>query len=271
MSRMTPYERLTAARDRKRPTARSYIDGLFKNVMELHGDRALGDDAAIMAGLAFLEDLPVTYVAIEKGATIEERIARNFGSPRPEGYRKALRLMKQAEKFGRPVVCIVDTAGAACDAEAETRGQGMAIANNLAEMMGLRVPVVSLLIGEGGSGGALALAVSDRVYMLENAVYSVITAEGCASILWRDSAKADVAAESLKITAEDMKRLGVVEGIIPEDFTHFSAMRRALRALLYSELKALDAMPKQRLLDDRYNRFRRLGKYAETGGGTPRT
>jgi len=259
----TPYERLKAARSRKRPTALRYLDGLFKKPLELHGDRCLGDDAAIVAGLAYLEDIPVTYIAVEKGAAIEERMARNFGSPRPEGYRKALRLMKQAEKFGRPVICIVDTAGAACDADAEAHGQGMAIAKNLAEMMTLEVPVVTLLIGEGGSGGALALAVSDRVYMLENAVYSVITAEGCASILWRDAAKAPLAAECLKITAEDMKRLGVVEEIIPEDFARFSAMRRAIRALLYKEVRALLAQPKQKLLADRYSRFRRLGDFAE--------
>ncbi|NCB50658.1 MAG: acetyl-CoA carboxylase carboxyl transferase subunit alpha [Clostridia bacterium] len=263
MSTMTPYERLTAARSRRRPTALRYVEGLFRKPVELHGDRCLGDDAAIIAGVAYLEDIPVTYIAIEKGATIEQRILRNFGSPRPEGYRKALRLMKQAEKFGRPVICIVDTAGAACDADAETHGQGMAIAKNLAEMMALEVPVISVLIGEGGSGGALALAVSDRVYMLENAVYSVITAEGCASILWRDSAKAPVAAQCLKITAEDMKRLGVVEEIIPEDFNHFSAMRRTLRALLCRDIKMLGAMPRQKLLADRYSRFRRIGDYAE--------
>lgn len=263
MTTMTPYERLTAARSRKRPTALRYIEGLFRRPLELHGDRCLGDDAAILAGLAYLEDIPVTYIAIEKGAAIEQRIARNFGSPRPEGYRKALRLMKQAEKFGRPVVCIVDTAGAACDADAEAHGQGMAIAKNLAEMMSLEVPVISVLIGEGGSGGALALAVSDRVFMLENAVYSVITAEGCASILWRDSAKAPAAAESLHITAEDMKRLGVIEEIVPEDFSHFSAMRRSIRTLLHRELKTLMAMPRQKLLADRYNRFRRIGNYAE--------
>ena len=216
MSEM-PYDRVKLARDNKRPTGQDYIRNIFKNFIELHGDRRYGDDKAIIAGIARLDGLPVTVIAIEKGHSSKERVERNFGAPHPEGYRKALRLMKQAEKFGRPIICFVDTSGAYCGIGAEERGQGQAIAENLMEMSTLCVPIISILIGEGGSGGALALAVADRVWMLENAVYSVISPEGCASILWKDSAKADVAAASLKLTAEDAKSLGVIERILSEN------------------------------------------------------
>src|SRR5699024_6923796 len=175
-----------------------------------HGDRRFGDDPAVVGGLARLGGMPVTVIAIEKGHTAKERSYRNFGAPHPEGYRKALRLMKQAEKFGRPVICFVDTSGAYCGIGAEERGQGQAIAENLMEMSTLCVPVISILVGEGGSGGALALAVADRVWMLQNALYSVISPEGCASILWKDSSKAETAAAYLKMTAEDAKALGVI-------------------------------------------------------------
>ncbi len=214
---MTAYERVKIARSEKRPTGLDYINNIFKTFYEFHGDRFYADDTAIVGGIAYLEKMPVTVIAIEKGHSAKERAFRSFGMPNPEGYRKALRLMKQAEKFHRPVICFVDTSGAFCGIGAEERGQGEAIARNLMEMMTLNTPVISIFVGEGGSGGALALAVSDRVWMLENAVYSVISPEGCASILWKDASKADVAARNLKMTAEDAKNFGIIEEIISED------------------------------------------------------
>lgn len=187
----TPYERVKLARASGRPTGLDYIRNIFSGFMEMHGDRRFADDPAVVGGIARLCGNPVTVIAIEKGHTAKERVYRNFGAPNPEGYRKALRLMKQAEKFGRPVICFIDTSGAFCGVGAEERGQGQAIAENLMEMTTLCVPVISILIGEGGSGGALALAVADRVWMLENAVYSVISPEGCASILWKDASQAE--------------------------------------------------------------------------------
>ena len=201
---MTAYERLCAARAKGRPTSRKYIDNIFDSFFELHGDRFFADDLAVRGGIAELNGRPVTVVSMEKGEDTKEKIARNFGSPNPEGYRKALRLMKQAEKFHRPVVCFVDTAGAYCGLGAEERGQASAIAANLMEMMGLKTPILSLLIGEGGSGGALALAVADEVWMMENAVYSVISPEGGASILYKDATQVERAAEELRITAQDL-------------------------------------------------------------------
>ena len=186
----TPYDIVRYARDNTRPTGADYVRNIFKGFIQMHGDRRFADDPAIVGGIAWLDETPVTVIAIEKGHTAKERQARNSGAPGPEGYRKALRLMKQAEKFGRPVICFVDTSGACCGVGAEERGQGQAIAENLMELSTLCVPVISVLIGEGGSGGALALAVADRVWMLENAVYSVISPEGCASILWKDAKRA---------------------------------------------------------------------------------
>lgn len=186
---MTAYEKLKTARLTGRPTGKSYVDELFDDKIILCGDRRFAEDSAILGGIGTLDGMPVTFIAIDKGQNTAERIKNNFGCPKPEGYRKALRLMKQAEKFSRPVICFVDTLGAYCGAEGEERGQGEAIAENLMEMMGLHTPVISIVIGEGGSGGALGLCVADRVYMLENAVYSVISPEGCASILWKDSSR----------------------------------------------------------------------------------
>lgn len=253
----TSYDRVKLARDSKRPTGQDYIKNIFKNFIELHGDRRYADDKAIIGGVARLDGTPVTVVAIEKGHSSKERVARNFGAPHPEGYRKALRLMKQAEKFGRPIICFIDTSGAYCGIGAEERGQGQAIAENLMEMSTLCVPVISVLIGEGGSGGALALAVADRVWMLQNAVYSVISPEGCASILWKDSAKADVAAASLKLTAEDAKNLGVIERILSETDIGKKEYFDRIRALLVEEITELSKDPE--LLQKRYDRFRRLG------------
>ena len=255
---LTAYDRVKVARSGLRPTGLDYITNIFDGFFELHGDRRYSDDAAIVAGVAWLCDMPVTVVAIEKGHTAKERAARSFGAPNPEGYRKALRLMKQAEKFGRPVVCFVDTSGAFCGIGAEERGQGQAIAENLMELSTLCVPVVSVLIGEGGSGGALALAVADRVWMLENSVYSVISPEGCASILWKDSSRAANAAASLRLTAQDALDLGVVEKIVSEESLGAPEFYGRIRDELYTEIRSLAAEPE--LLQKRYDRYRNLGR-----------
>lgn len=251
------YERVKLARNNSRPTGLDYIKNIFKGFIEFHGDRRYADDPAIVGGIANLNGSPVTVIAIEKGHTAQERTYRNFGAPNPEGYRKALRLMKQAEKFGRPVICFIDTSGAYCGIGAEERGQGQAIAENLTEMSTLCVPVISILIGEGGSGGALALAVADRVWMLQNAVYSVISPEGCASILWKDSSKAEAAATSLKLTAEDAKSLGVIERILSEKDIGKKEFYDRIRSLLIREIEILTN--DLDLVGNRYNRFRKIG------------
>ena len=260
---MTAYDKLKAARASRRPTGAAYIDGLFEDCIELHGDRRYGDDAAIVGGIGRLGDLPVTYIAIDRGTDIHSRMAKNFGCPKPEGYRKGIRLMKQAEKFGRPVICFVDTQGAFCGADAEERGQGEAIAESILEMMNLRVPVISVVIGEGGSGGALALASANRVYMLENAVYSVISPEGCASILWKDAGRVEEAAEVLHITADDMKHYGVAEDVISEDFENFHTMCESLGARLREDLENMAGLSPDQLSQSRYERFRKFGIFCE--------
>lgn len=254
------YERVKLARNNNRPTGLDYINNVFTDFIELHGDRAFADDHAIVAGIARLNGAPVTVIAIEKGHTAKERSFRNFGAPHPEGYRKALRLMKQAEIFGRPVVCFVDTAGAFCGIGAEERGQGHAIATNLMEMSDLCVPIISVLIGEGGSGGALALAVADRVWMLENSVYSVISPEGCASILWKDAKRAPEAAACLKMTAQDAKELGVVDAILPESALGKPFFYQCLRDKLADGLALLSADAE--LVSKRYDRIRHMGSAA---------
>ena len=256
-----PYAVVKLARDNRRPTGLDYIQNIFTDFLELHGDRCYGDDPAIVGGIARLGELPVTVIAMEKGHTAKERAYRNFGAPHPEGYRKALRLAKQAEKFGRPVICFVDTSGANCGIGAEQRGQGQAIAENLMELSTLCVPVISILIGEGGSGGALALAVADRVWMLSNAVYSVISPEGCASILWKDAKKAEEAAASLKLTADDALKLGVIEKILPEQELGEKPFYDRLRSDLASELAELSRDPD--LITKRYDRFRKIGHVKE--------
>lgn len=233
----------------------SYIENIFSAFVELHGDRRFGDDPAIVGGLAELEGMPVTVIAMEKGGDMKEKVRRNFGSPNPEGYRKALRLMKQAEKFHRPVVCFVDTSGAYCGLGAEERGQGQAIAENLLEMIDLKTPVVSILVGEGGSGGALAMAVADQVWILENAVYSVISPEGCASILWKDPKRVKDAADCLHITAQDMAELGVVEKVISEE-EGFDCAYAQIKEELCALLPSLLALTPEELLEKRYQRFR---------------
>ena len=263
---ISAYERVKIARGGKRPTGADFIDHLFTGFFELHGDRRFADDAAIIGGVAYLDTLPVTVIAIEKGHTARERLQRSFGAPNPEGYRKALRLMQQAEKFHRPVLCFVDTSGAYCGIGAEERGQGQAIAECLTQTAALRTPVLSVLIGEGGSGGALALAAGDRVWMLENAVYSVISPRGCASILWKDASKAEQAAQQLKLTAGDALQLGVIEKIIPETDLGKPEFYEKLKQALLEELSALSQLPPETLLDARYRRFRRIGADTQTGG-----
>ena len=253
---MSAYEKVLLARAKDRPTGLSYIENIFEDFIELHGDRRFADDPAIVGGIATLKGQPVTVIAIDKGKDMRERVKRNFGSPNPEGYRKALRLMRQAEKFHRPVVCFVDTAGAFCGMGAEERGQGQAIAENLLEMSGLKTPIVSILVGEGGIGGALALAVADQVWILENAVYSVISPEGCASILWKDSKKVKDAADCLRLTAQDMADLGVVEQVFPED-KDFAETYRQIQEELERLLPELQALPVEELLEKRYQRFRK--------------
>ena len=255
--KQTPYDRVKMARG-NRPTGLDYLTRIFDDFTELHGDRRYGDDPAIVGGIASLQGIPVTAIAIERGHTVKERTYRNFGSPHPEGYRKALRLMKQAEKFGRPIICFIDTAGAHCGVGAEERGQGQAIAENLLEMSTLCVPIISVLIGEGGSGGALALALADRVWMLENAVYSVISPEGCASILWKDAAKAEEAASNLKLTAQDAKQLGIIEEILPEKDLGQAPFYKDLKIRLHKELQVIERDPD--FVSHRYDRFRAIGR-----------
>ena len=260
MAAKTGYERVKAARSADRPTGLDYVNYIFSDFVELHGDRRFADDAAIVGGIARLGDRPVTVIAIEKGHNTKDRMARNFGMPHPEGYRKALRLMQQAEKFHRPVICFVDTAGAYCGIGAEERGQGQAIAENLVAMSGLKTPILSVLIGEGGSGGALALAVADRVFMLENAVYSVISPEGCASILWKDAARAEEAASCLKLTAHDALAMGITEEVIPEDQLGTPGFYDDLAFKLRQALGSLEGLTVEQLLEKRYQRFRSIGQ-----------
>ena len=254
------YEKVKAARDNNRPTGADYIKNMISGFIELHGDRRFADDAAIVGGIGYLAECPVTVIAIEKGKNAKERVKRSFGAPQPEGYRKALRLMKQAEKFKRPVLCLVDTSGAYCGIGAEERGQGQAIAENLMEMSTLKTPVISIVVGEGGSGGALALAVSDRVWMLENAIYSVISPEGCASILWKDAALAANAAECLKLTARDGADNGIVDEIISEENLGQPGFYAKIKNMLIEEFGELLSKPEEELLAERYNKFRKIGR-----------
>lgn len=257
---MSAFDKVMAARDAKKPTTVDFIENMFgDSFFELHGDRRFGDDKAVIGGLASLNGMPVTVIGLEKGRNTKERMERNFGSAHPEGYRKALRLMKQAEKFHRPVLCFVDTSGAFCGIGAEERGQGQAIAENIMEMMTLKTPVLSILIGEGGSGGALALAVADEVWMLENSVYSVISPEGCASILWKDESRAADAAQCLKLTVQDLFKLGVIERILREPKVEDKKIFESLKMLIARTFEKNLAMPVEELLEARYNRFRKIG------------
>lgn len=256
------WDKVILSRKKDRPTGMDYIRELFPDFIELHGDRYFGDDPAIVGGIAEFLGIPVTVIAQCKGRNTKENIKRNFGMPSPEGYRKALRLMKQAEKFGRPVICLVDTPGAFCGMEAEERGQGEAIARNLLEMSALKTPILSVVIGEGGSGGALAMAVADQVWMLENAIYSILSPEGFASILWKDSKRAKEAAEVMKITAEDLKKLEIVDGIIqePEEYTreNMGLVVEQLEELISRFLVECDSKEIEDLIRERYERFRKF-------------
>ena len=259
---LTAWERVCRSRSKERPVGKDYLDILFEDFVELHGDRYYRDDPAIIGGIAYFQGICVTVIAQAKGRTTKENLERNFAMPSPEGYRKARRLMKQAEKFHRPVINFVDTPGAFCGMEAEERGQGEAIARNLFELSGLKVPVLSVVIGEGGSGGALALAVADEVWMLENSVYSVLSPEGFASILWKDSSRSAEAAKMMKLTAADLKKLGVIERVFPEP-QNFSVLTmkptaELLRAGLAEFLTKYQKLETKDLLEGRYERFRKL-------------
>ncbi|TFD92498.1 acetyl-CoA carboxylase carboxyl transferase subunit alpha [Jeotgalibacillus sp. R-1-5s-1] len=266
-SSIKPWDRVQIARHPERPSTLDYIEVLFDQFMEMHGDRLYGDDRAIVGGIAYYKGKPVTVIGHQRGKDTKENILRNFGMPHPEGYRKALRLMKQAEKFGRPIICFIDTKGAYPGKAAEERGQSEAIARNLFEMAGLTVPVVCIVIGEGGSGGALALGIGNHVHMLENSTYSVISPEGAASILWKDSTLAKQAAESMKITAPDLKEMGIIDEIIPEvkGGAHKDVKSQAeyIDAVLYQSLKELTQMDEETLVMHRYEKFQEIGKFNE--------
>lgn len=260
--KLTAWQRVELSRRKDRPVGSDYIDALFTDFVEFHGDRYFADDKAIIGGVARFHGMPVTVIAQAKGRNTKENIERNFGMPEPEGYRKALRLMKQAEKFARPVICLVDTPGAFCGLEAEERGQGEAIARNIYEMSGLKVPVVSIIIGEGGSGGALAMATANEVWMLENSIYSILSPEGFASILWKDSSKAKEAAEVMKLTAENLKSQGIVERVFaePETYTvqNMDSVIMQINEAIEEFLMKYGSMSEQELIRHRYERFRNM-------------
>ncbi|MGX7030930.1 acetyl-CoA carboxylase carboxyl transferase subunit alpha [Vagococcus zengguangii] len=259
-NRKKANELVALARHPKRFTPLEYIEDIFDNFIEFHGDRYYGEDAAVVGGIAYLNEQPVTVIGIQKGRDLEENLKRNFGSPHPEGYRKALRLMKQAEKFNRPVITFINTPGAFCGIEAEERGEGEAIARNLYEMSDLKVPIISVFCGEGGSGGAIALGVADQVLMLEYSVYSILSPEGFASILWKDSSRASEAAEMMKLTSYDLAQLKVIDKIIPEQLEGKSIEQVTINTYLKHELlksvQTLQNLAIDEMLEKRYQRFR---------------
>src|SRR5574344_2156509 len=248
---------LKEARDQGRLTTFDYAQLIFDDFIELHGDRHFADDGAVVGGIARLDGRPVTVIGIQKGKNLQDNLKRNFGQPHPEGYRKALRLMKQAEKFGRPVVTFINTAGAYPGVGAEERGQGEAIARNLMEMSDLKVPIIAIIIGEGGSGGALALAVADQVWMLENSMYAVLSPEGFASILWKDGSRAMEAAELMKITSYELEKLQVVDRVVLENGRATKEVLADIKENLVSQLAQLQTLPREELLENRYQRFRK--------------
>jgi acetyl-CoA carboxylase carboxyl transferase subunit alpha len=263
------WERVQLARHPKRPQTLDYIAKIFTGFSELHGDRFYGDDPAIVGGFAFFDGKPVMVIGQQKGRDTKQKLHRNFGMPKPEGYRKALRLMKLAEKFGHTIITFLDTMGAYPGIDAEERGQAEAIAVNLREMSRLRVPVITVVIGEGGSGGALGLGVANRVYMLENAYYSVISPESCAAIIYRDSGRAAEAAQALRLTAEDLQTLGLVDGVIrePEGGAHNDPDKAAefVKETVQKALPELAPLPAEQLIEDRYHKFRRMGNFFAEG------
>jgi len=260
---LSSYDKVYLARKSTRPNIRDYISNVFENFFEQRGDRLYRDDCSIIGGIAMFRDMPVTVLWHQKGKSLEENLLCNFGMPNPEGYRKALRIMKQAEKFKRPIITFIDTAGAYPGIEAEEHGQGEAIARNLMEMCNLTVPVISIVIGEGGSGGALALSIANRIWMLENAVYSVLSPEGFATILWKDSSKAKEASEIMKLTAQDLYAFNIVDVIVKEPMgnlnEHADFIYTQLRDMLNNELVALSKMSERALLEQRYKKFRSIG------------
>ena len=262
-SKLNDWDKVSIARHPERPYAMDYINEITTDFVELHGDRLFGDDSAVVGGLCRIDDKKFMVIGIQKGRTVEEKIERNFGMSNPEGYRKALRLMKMAEKFHIPVLTLIDTSGAYPGIEAEERGQGEAIARNLMEMSGLKTPIIAVVIGEGGSGGALALGVADRVYMMEHAVYSVISPEGCAAILFKDGSLAEKAAKNLKISAQNLKKLGVIDDIIPEPFGGAHKNPKCaeinLKKVVLLSISELEKIKIDTLLENRYNKFRRIG------------
>jgi len=266
------WERVQVARHPKRPHTSDYIARIFTAFSELHGDRFFGDDAAVMGGFALLDGAAVMVIGQEKGRDTKQKLSRNFGMPKPEGYRKAMRLMRLADKFGRPIVTFLDTMGAYPGIDAEERGQAEAIAYNLREMSRLGVPVVTVVIGEGGSGGALGLGIANRVYMLENAYYSVISPESCAAIIYRDSGRAAEAAQSLRLTAQDLEALGLIDGVIAEPpgggaHTDPNLTAEAVKQVLQRALAELGPLSRQALIEDRYGKFRRMGNFFAEGQG----
>ncbi len=262
---LTSWQKVQIARHTNRPTTQHYIGTVFTDFMEMHGDRLYGDDPAIIGGIAKLDGRPVTVIGHERGTGTKDKIARNFGLPHPEGYRKALRLMQQANKFGRPIITFIDTQGAHPGVEAEERGQSEAIARNLREMAGFSVPIVCVVTGEGGSGGALGIGVGNRLLMLEHAYYSVISPEGAAAILWRDATKAQEAAEALKITSADLKSLGIVDEIIsePKGGAHKNPVLQSkyIKEAIIKHLSPLLSMPEEELIGDRYQKYAMIGEY----------
>jgi acetyl-CoA carboxylase carboxyl transferase subunit alpha len=268
-SHLGPWQRAQIARHPQRPYTLDYVGFLFTDFIELHGDRGYGDDKALIAGLAKFHGRPIAVVGHQKGRDMKQRLLRNFGQPKPEGYRKALRVMQLAAKFGRPILSFVDTQGAYPGIDAEERGQAEAIARNLREMARLPVPIIVTVTGEGGSGGALAIAVGDKVNILENSFYSVISPEGCAAIMWRDAAKAETAAAALKITAKDLKGLGIVDEIVPEPeggaHVEPEATARIIDEVLDRQLVVLAQQSTKALLDSRYEKFRKMGQFFDFG------
>jgi len=260
---LTPWQKTLVARHPARPYTLDYVNALFTEFTELHGDRRFAEDPALVCGFAFYKERPVAVIGHQKGRDTKQKIYRNFGMPKPEGYRKALRIMKLAEKFSRPIITFVDTPGAYPGLDAEERGQAEAIAYNLREMASLKVPIIVNVTGEGGSGGALAIAVGDRINMLEHAVYSVITPEGCAAILWRDAARAPEAAAAMKITASDLASFGLVDVVVPEPAggaqTDPESLFRSLDEVVDAQLRELSALPPEALVNARYEKFRRMG------------
>jgi acetyl-CoA carboxylase carboxyl transferase subunit alpha len=266
---VTPWDRVQISRHPERPSTLDYIEHVFTDFIELHGDRAYGDDLAMIGGIARFENQPVTVIGHQRGKSTKENIYRNFGMPHPEGYRKALRLMRQAEKFNRPIITFIDTKGAYPGKEAEERGQSQAIAHNIFEMAALTVPIISIVIGEGGSGGALGIGVSNHIYMLENSTYSVISPEGAAALLWKNSSKAKNAAETMKITAQDLKSLGIIEGIIPEvrggAHNDLALQSLNIKNTISQALMELTQINKEELVKNRYKKYKDIGSFSIKG------